>query len=351
MLFNVEADQGHEIVGYLVPDSFTDIPRLALFSRGQMLWAGQAAEPRPALVASGRHRTGQCGFRIGPTAVPDLAQRGDVELRCMATGLTIYRRFAGRPVVARRVFRLETRCVPLTRFDRELEPFFQAWHPQIDRYGAETIDQLFLLNGRGSSYASGRLQVPGHGALADGSVAVLLLLRDPFEELAERLSVLSGARGPVARHLPLRERLALAPAIEAVRSVDLAAPRALRRAIRRLDEAAAAALSNPLTRQLTRPVPGELCAADAVATALRTLSSFDLVSVADLPGYFETGVGALLGVPAPLPIRDPHAAEIGEIADTLSRIGAVEAMLECDLEVYASASGVFERLAAGGAQG
>ncbi len=350
MLFNIEADTGGEIVGYLVPDSYEGTPRLTLVSGGRVLWQGEAGETRPALVASGRHATGLCGFRIGAAEVPGLAGLADAEIREPGTGLAIYRRRWGRPVVERRVFRLETRLSGSARFDRAMEPHFQAWHRQIDRLGAESVDQLFLLNGA-SSYASGRLQVPAHAALADGSVTVLALLRDPFEELADRLAVLSGARGPVARHLSLRERMALFPAIEALDGVDATCPRALRRLFRRLPAEAAAALSNPVTRQLTVADPGGLCAPGAVAAALRALAGFEVVSIAELPGQFEAAAAGVLGIAPPAPERDPHRGEIAPAADALARISTVEAMLECDLEVYASVSAVFERLATGTAQG
>ncbi len=344
MLFNIEADLGHEIVGYLVPDSFAGTPRLAVVGAGRILWSGPAAEPRPALVASGRHETGICGFRIGPALVPDLGACDDLELRCLASGLTIYRRPPTPHPVPRRVFRLETRLRPLTEFDRAMEPHFQAWHTKIDRLGAESVAQLFLLHGIGSSYASGRLHLPAHPGLADGTVAVIACLRDPFEELAERLLVLSGALGPVARLLPLRDRLALHEAIDALDGRDLTTPRALRRALGRIPAGGLSALANPLTRQLSTAEPGAPSGPEATATALRALAAADLVSLAEIPGHFEAAAAAFLGVPEPARVEPWEAPLLAEMADALARTELARALLEGDLDVYDGVSQAFSGL-------
>lgn len=351
MLFNIEADTGDTLVGYLVPDSYTETPRLCLIGGGRLLWSGEANETRAALVAAGRHRTGRCGFRIGPAEVPLLQRLPEVEVRDLASGITIYRRTRDRPVLARRVFRVETRLIGLHRFDHGMEPHFQGWFPGIDRHGAETIDQTLHMNAVGSVYASGRVQVAAHPALTAGDTALLALLRDPFAELAERIAVLGGARGPLARVLPGRERMTYRGAIEALDGIDPGQPRALRRFFRRIDPAVAAELSNPLVRQLTAPAPAELPGPGAVAAALRTLAGFDVVAPAEVPGLFEAAVAAFLGLPAVPAVADPFAAAVADSAAELARIGMAEAMLEADLEVYASLSAVVERIAPGIAPG
>lgn len=351
MLFNVEVDSGSELIGYLVPDSFSNTADLAAIGHGQVLWTGTTSEPRDALVTSGRHATGLCGFRIGPNEVPGLPELGDLELRDLGTGLTFYRRAWGRSLVEGHFFRLETRLLPLRNLDLELEPHFQVWHSNAEHLSAETINQLFLLHGVSSSFSSGRVNVPAHSGLTDGSVQVMALLRDPFEELAERLIALSGAFGGADRFLTARERIALHPALEALDQVDTLDPRTLRRFFRKVDPSVAAALSNPLTRQLSATTPGDLCAPGAVAAALRALSGFDVVAINEMPGYFEAALGALLEIAPPRPAQTLRGSAVTEIADQLAAISTVEALLECDLEVYASASGVFERLAVGTAQG
>lgn len=342
MLFNLEADTGDTLVGYLVPDSAEATPRLCLVGRGVLLWSGDANVLREELVRAGRHRRGLCGFRIGPPEVIGLAEVTDLELRDISTGLTVYRRRAA--TVARRLFRLETRLRPSRGFDHAMERLFQGWYPGVERFGPETVDQVLLL-GNPSVYASGRVHVPAHAGLTDAGTAVAIGLRDPHEELAERLAILSGAFGPVERLVPTRERLAWRAALSALDGVDVQDMRTLRRTMRRIDPDVAATLSNPLTRQLTCAGPGELCAPDAVSSALRLLSGFEVVAPDCLPGVFEASLGTLLGTP--VPSLAPPTDAVVWIADALSEIGSVDAILECDLAVYSSVSSVFEQLSAG----
>jgi len=346
MLFNIEADTGNELIGYLVPDSVEETPRLCLFGGGALLWSGEANETRDALVQAGRHRTGQCGFRIGTNEVECLSALSDLEVRDIGSGLTIYRRRSA--CLAHKLFRIETRLRPSRTFDHAMERLFQAWYPRVERYGAETVDQVLVLNGTSSVYASGRVHLPAHPGLQDGSTTVVMELRDPHEELAERIAVLSGTFGPVDRFIGAREQMAWRSVIASLDGVNVTNMRALRRAIRGLDPDAAATLSNPLTRQLTSARPSELCAPNAISSALKALAGFEVVAPARIPAYFETAVGTLLNTPVP-GLSKP-SDDVMWIADTLADIDTVDAIPECDLTVYASVSSVFEGLAAGMAQ-
>jgi hypothetical protein len=351
MLFDIEADTGDEIVGYLVPDGYEEVPRLCLVAGGRALWSGAASEPRAALVAAGRHRTGLCGFRIGRGEVPDLREYPDAELRDLATGLTIYRRRRAARPRRNRVFRLETRLKPLRALDAAMEPHFQAWFPGVERYGAETVEQVLLLSGAATVYASGRVQLGSHAALMESEAAVLVQLRDPYAELAERIALFSGSLGPPARWLAPRERQTYAAAIEAFDGIDPQSPRALRRAFRRLGPEAADALCNPLARQLTAASPGEACPPNAVASALRALSGASLVVPSEPGGLFEAMAGAALGTRIASGLGAGEAPRIAEIAATLEGIGLAEAMLEADLEIYGSVSDVYDGIARAGTEG
>jgi hypothetical protein len=222
----------------------------------------------------------------------------------------------------------------MTVFDLAMEQLFQAWHVNIDRLGHETASQTFLLQGVRSVYLSGRLLVPNYAYAIDRGFETVVSLRDPYLELADRIAILSGARGPLGAHLGERDRMVFGPAIEALAGLDPADPEAVRRRFRRLERAAGAALSNPLARQLTTTRPDELCAGDAVAASLRALAGFAVVSADEADGFFERAVADLIGG-EPLPRHaSPHAERIVATAAALTTVPAVEAMLEVDLEVY-----------------
>ena len=351
MLFNIEADTGDQIVGYLVPDGYRETPQLGLIGGGQVVWAGEANEVREALVASGRHETGRCGFRIGGETLPDLAAIEDAEVRDLTTGLILYRRPGRRRTHGCRLFRIETRLARLQSFDLAMERMFQGWFPGIDRFGAETVDQVFHLTGNHSVYASGRIWPAAHAVIASGAMTVALAVRDPYTELAERLVILSGTRGPLDRLVSARDITQLTPGADFLNDVSLGRESTVRRMLRRMPREAVVALANPLARQLTCRHSSEHPGPGAVASALRTLAGFDVVALEEADGYFDAALAGVLrgiaGLPA-LPKPDPLLADL---ADTLASSTFAEALLETDLDIYANISSVFDALGHGGATG
>jgi len=345
MLFNIERDTGAEIVGYLVPDDARSSAEIFVVADGDKLWRGVADLPIQALVQAGRHATGRCGFVISETALPGLTALPELTIIEAATGLVIYRRTA-TPTLHRRVLRLETRLRPTLKRDTVLGRTFSRVYLEIDQHGAETTAQLFLLNDAPSLYLAGRLQTRAHEHDLGRGFEVAVAVRDPLEELAERLLILSGALGPINALLSERDRMIYGPAIQALDGVDLQDARARRRCFRNLRTEVATALSNPLARQLTTMRPDELCSGDAVSGALRTLAGFDLVTL-DECDLADRALSQWLSALAP--IASGGGGEMGliaEIADDLAHFRAVEAMLEIDLEVHANVAAVIDAVAA-----
>jgi hypothetical protein len=288
------------------------------------------------LIAAGRHMTGLCGFCIGEDQVTDLTHRADLLIREIETGLSVYRRVSWSPL-PRKVLHLETRLVPRADFDRRAARGFQAGYHGIDRLGHETAQQAFLLNGIGSVYLSGRLHAPPYAYLIERGFEVMLAVRDPYEELADRLLALADPAAVGRQGLSERDRLVFGPVIEALDDLDIGNPAAVRRRFRRLDRGLGAILSNPLARQLTTSRPDQLCSGDAASAALRTLSGFDLVAVDDVPGLFEHAAAHWLGTAATeadAGVDGVVAALRTSLADELSTLRPVEAMLDIDLEVH-----------------
>ncbi len=108
MLFNLEADTGDRVTFYVVPDGFQGVPNIRVFNGGEELFVFEANEARQALVAASRHETGQCGFSIDSSLVPDLPALSNLELYEAETGVLIYRRRRAPHMVAHKILRLET---------------------------------------------------------------------------------------------------------------------------------------------------------------------------------------------------------------------------------------------------
>ena len=228
---------------------------------------------------AGRHGTGRCGFAIDDVMLPGLAEVADLEIVDAATDLLIYRRQSSPDIIPGATFRLETHLLPLWRLDDVFASRFRYWYKGIDRHGRETATQVFCLD-KSSIYASGRLLYKNFEYYLAKGVRCFAAIRNPHDELAERLLVLQNVGSRAEQLLGARDALIFEPAIAFAGELKTLEDAELKRAFRRLAPEAAAALSNPLTRQLTTNVPDEMPTSGSVAAALDVLSSFELVGLA-----------------------------------------------------------------------
>lgn len=344
MLFNIESDMGGKLVGYVVPDGVATRPKLAVRANGQTLLTFEANEQRDALVAAGRHSTGQCGFSVDADMVPGLADLADLEIVETESETLVYRR-PSPDRIARRVLRLETHLFPLWRLDNGLKPRFQYAASAIDQMGRETTTQLFLLDHVDSVYLSGRILYKNYAYYADTTFATVLILHEPYEELAERLLVLRNIEKVGARTLGMREAMSLKPVIEFAADLPLDDGKALGRSLRRMPPEATDFLANPLVRQLTTSTPNERPGNGAVASALDLLASCSIVGLRRDPRTFATALAELLGMdPSLLPdiVTIPSVVALG---DTLRQTREAEALLGKDVELYGYVAAAFKKVA------
>jgi hypothetical protein len=333
MLFNLEQDTGERVVAYIVPDGYSGVPMIRVCGGGKQLATFAANEKREALVDAGRHETGQCGFSIDANLVPDLRDLADLELFDADTGALVYRR--PRPGdIKKKILRLETHLFPLWKVDDAIAPQFQYFAKGIEKLGRETVTQLFLLNLVESVYLSGSILYKNYAYWIESGFQTVVMLQDPYEELAERLLVLSKVRKFKGLLFGMRESAALEPAMNFAEALPLGDEKALRRALRQMPENVAVLLANPLVRQLTAASPDEMPSAGAVAAALDILANSVVVGRRHEPGKFLQGFAELLGVDASLLPATPQFATVARLARFLRESGAVDIMLEKDMELY-----------------
>lgn len=343
MLFNVESDTGSEIVGYLVPDGFTGQPTIVVTSGAEDLLRRPTWVLYEALVAAGRHETGLCGFRIDEENVPGLGTLDDLEIRDAETDLIIYRRVDPDVIVRRKIFRLEVHLLPLFRLDRALGQNFQFSFPSVERFGLETVNQVFLMNNSASINASGRVTYSSVQYYVDSGFDCVSILHDPFSELAERLLVLRAIGHGSANFLSLRDNVSLEATIAFAKALDVKTDKGLRRSFRELEPDVAAVLSDPVVRQLTTRLPDEQLKPSSISRALSTLSSFKVVGLRRHPELFAQAVAEELSLdydnlPRPHPIP-----AVEELSSRLREIPSIERILEHDLSLYQLVSEAFEK--------
>lgn len=333
MLFNLEEDSGARVRGYVVPDGYAGVPAIRVCAGGEELFTFHANELREALVGAGRHATGQCGFSIDTGVLPNLHEVSDLELSDAETGVLIYRR-PGQGNIQKKILRLETHLFPLWSIDKAVAPHFQYFAKGIESLGRETITQLFLLNGVESIYLSGNILYRNYAYFIEPAFQTVIVLQDPYEELAERLLVLSVIRRAGSEHLGIRESAALEPAIEFAESLPFRDEKALRRALRQMPQSVAALLANPLARQLTTNTPDEMPSGSAVAAALDILANATLIARRHDCRHFREGLAEFLGLAVEALPALPQFATVPPLAQMLRRSGEVDVVLEKDLELY-----------------
>ncbi len=333
MLFNIEADRGDQIVGYLVPDDFTKSPVLRIVENGEKVAEVPCLEERPALVVGGRHANGRCGFTIDASIVPDLATNDKVELYDADTGILVYRRRQLSEVSQQRIFRLETHLFPLWRLDESVEPKFQFFHKGVERHGRETATQVLQLNNASSIYLSGRLAFKSYENHLHDKFRCVAMIHDPYCELAERLLTLKHAAKFGEELLGPRDMVSYRAAISFAMEVE-PNEKSLRRAFDLMSKEAIGALSSPLTRQLAADSLSDPPPKGAVGRALSALSTFAIIGVRERQAIFLEDLEALLDVPTGTLPELPYFPKMEALAQQLRLMPEAELLLEHDLEVY-----------------
>ena len=333
MLFNLESDTGTTVSWYLVPDGYSAVPQAVICDGDRPLLQLAATDARAALVVAGRHETGLCGFLIDETMVPGLTEIGDLRIYDQESGLLVYRR-PGELQIRRKVVRLETHLFPLWRLDDAIKWRFQHNARGVEAYGRETVTQLMQLNDVTSSYISGRFLFKNYAYYLDSVFEMFAIIHDPYAELAERLLVLSRVSQSGLDFLGARDSVHYEAAVEFAAELPFQDQKGLKRALKSMPSDVASTLTNPLVRQLTAATPDEMPSGGAVASALDALASFKFVGTrAD-----SSGIKAALSEFLPVdPVDLPPFADfsLGQIvAGTLREVGAIESLLEMDLEIY-----------------
>ena len=333
MLFDVEKDTGDRIVGYLVPDSYSNIATVVVTSNGSELAALPTRDARPALVAAGRHDSGVCGFTIDSKVVPGLATYRELELCDQATGLIFYRRRPEPLTVPFRLFRLEPRHVRSSEWDERLGDHFQVSFANADRMGRETMAQTLMIRGR-STYVSARLLFREHIYSIDDSFRKICIVQDPLVELAEILLELHLGKAAESESLDMRDQLSFAACVEHFGEYDITDAAELRRSLARMPDEVETTLACPLTRSLAAKSADEHLSAGMVASSVESLARFDVIGVREEPDTYLQSLFELLAKVEDLPPLEPASSAAMALAELLRGEPAAVALVDLDLDIY-----------------
>lgn len=334
MLFSIEADHGHILTGYLVPDGFSDEPSIRVANDGQEVGHFQCSQSRPVIAEAGRHETGIVGFMLDERVLPGLSTMHMLEIYEAKSGVLIYRRRGEQKCIQKKLLRLEFRMLPFIRFDRMFGQHFRYELPALERFGHETATQAFQIYGIDSIYLSGRLYLRNFEMFLDKDFEVIGHLPDPYYEMASRLAILNRLSQTAMPFISDRDRLILAPAAEYFSQVPLEDEKKLKKALQQAQPKVRDILVSPTTRQLVCTSHDQRTSRRDVAPAIDYLSRFSIVGQDGGALDFERLSAEMIGISTEaLPSYGRHSV-LETLADRLRDMPVAETMLEEDLILH-----------------
>jgi len=343
VLFSIDEDVGTRIVGWVMPDHPSATPRVAVFMGGEKRVVLPATVLRPLLREHGLHDTGICGFYIDEHQIPDLSQYPDVELYDEATNIRIYRR---RPETAKadtKLFRLETRLFPQAGLNDPLQNFFHMTFTRLDRVPEEAVRSIIGIAFSSSIFCSGRIFFRAYEPhLRHQNFRCSVLVRDPFEELAEELLVLRWAvKTPNLAFSVLNETHK--PLVNSLGKTSLDEMEDLETWLGSLNSSERRLLVSPVARLLTCRSSDEQLEETAVEAALQTLSEMDVVGLSsDVETYWET-LGAVLDVNLPPLPEYSWSRQVLKLTELVREWPSAQDLLAADSQIFTDISEAFRR--------
>lgn len=331
MLFNLESDRGDIIEGYLIPDGFADRPHIVVSDASGTIAVLACDQIREAVITSGRHETGLVGFRLDRSNIADLRSRSTLTIHDQKTGLLIYRRPRGPQQVNLKILRLETQLLPMAKLDQYVGGRFQYAVQSVERFGHETTLQAFHLNAIKSIYISGRLLVRNYQEFFDKGFKGVVLLADPYYEMAARIFVLKRMASVPVSFIGERDKITLSAAVQYLENVDLEDVQSVRQHLKKAPPKVRNILVSPATRQFACTDPEQMATRRDVAAAIDLLSRFEIIGHNNDTFPFAHAVGELLGIGSDdIPVQERYSM-IERVADVLRSLPIAELYLEDDL--------------------
>jgi hypothetical protein len=331
LLFNLEYDHQNVLEGYIIPDGFSDTPSIKVSDADGVIAVLPCNQVKEAVVTSGRHENGLVGFRLDDSIIPELAARSTLAIHDAKTELLVYRRSPVAVPVPLKIIRLETQLLPMIKFDLFCGHNFQYQLSSMERFGHETTLQAFHLNAINSIYLSGRLLLRNYEEFFDKGFQGIILLTDPFYELAMRIFLLKRMAKTQISFLGDRDQILLAPAAEHFAEVNLEDDGSLKAALKKAPQKVRNVLISPTTRQLACTFPEQLTSHADIAPAIDLLSRFKIVGHDSDALHFQRAVGELMGIATDdMPVPSRHSV-LETVAERLKSLHAAELLLEQDL--------------------
>ncbi|KQT49904.1 hypothetical protein ASG52_07370 [Methylobacterium sp. Leaf456] len=343
MRFLLEGDDGAMIRGWVVPDDPTAISRVYVTVEGRRVAEVSAIHKDPTFIEYGWHSTGQCHFEVRDHHIPGLAGIERLEIYDVDTNVLIHRRLPQAGLAKPKAVLVNMHIRPETVIQTALFPHFKQSYFGIGRFPEEILLAMFDTDILLSCLMAGSIILPRYeGHFVQGEALTMLLLHDPYVEMASRLAWLR-ERADIANDPNQRWRLGhLAEAASFTLDYDYTDVKSLKRLFRMMPEPAYHLLYNPYTRQLSTTQPDDRIIPANSIIAVEVLARAGLVGHRDYFEAFMATVFDRLGITAPVPLPLPIANTTLELAERLRGLRFVREWVEFDMvlsdAVHASVS-------------
>lgn len=336
MRFNIDMDNGSRIVGWVLPDNPMVTPRVRVFFGDEERKTIEATHPRPGIKDSGLHDTGVCGFVLNEQNCKGIAATSTLRIFDEESDVLIYQRRPKARLVDAKLFRIETQLLRASALNDVLTPSFQMSYAGVELLGQETIFNIIGIGFTTSILAVGGIFFRAYEhSLRDRGFKTAIVLRDPFEELAERLLILKWSATPQGMSASAYLGRTVADAVHALRDVDLESPESIAAAFNKMDETAQGVVFNTATRQLACGAADEPLGDYPVSRALDSLSEFDVVGVRSNVRGFLDMCAAVLGLEQRIPDATLRLyPSVRGLAEQLRQMPAAAERIAMDLELY-----------------
>ena len=338
MFFNVDADDGYAISGWVAPDNPSASARLVVVIPDREDLIINSDIPRPDIRELGIHATGNVGFRIDTLLIHDLETLPDVEVLSEETRLPLYRRFQPGRHIERKMFVFDSAVMPQRRVLKSIGEHFALFYSSAECLPLETM--IVLLNNHYSKslFFTGRPLLNRYSSYLESCNYIrVALLRDPYEELAERLLFLNFLSKSEGGHelVPIY-CTGLMPLLTLAKGLVFNDRKALLTSFRSIDDEQRQAITSPMTRMYG-------CSLDEaptyrhVSVALEHLAGLDVVGTRARYDVFRGMIAHLLGAPVFGHDEPSSFKSVHELANALAQIGIVADLLESDVRLYTMA--------------
>lgn len=335
MLFHMEEDEKGVLIGWVLPDNPSAIPIIKISTPDGNIVEVEANAMRTDLRDRGLHETGMVGFFLNESTRPDIMPISDqTEIRELQTNVLIFRRFKTDTHSEQKILRFDLQAMPDIQIERLFAEHFTYPYGAIQRFPQDTMFGIINNPMAKSIYLSGRPNLQQYEQLLrEREFKIVALIRNPYEEMAERLLFARYASNPDLPSFIADNMFGLEPLMDFAKNIKFDDINSIVAAFSAMTDMQKRVLANPLVRALAC-LPDEVPKVGHVEIALSKLSRMELVGLRSRFDDFKSILHEILGVDVLGEHELNNLAWVKRVVEHLSQIKQARALISLDLDLY-----------------